>query len=273
MEHEYVVNGPAGPIDVRTIVDGLDLGVRADPTDRHAQRCAWGGVVTADGAEAEVATPPVEVAPGAVAQVVALATLGRTTLADALGDGCRLEGYSTHLNVSAPRHGDQRLALRFATVFAPALMLLLDGPTSPGLLVRPRPGRLELGGEYCEGRALEAALTFAIGGTLAAARMSRRASRDLAVEVSLQAAVERYGWYVDRRAFGCDLYALGRDAPLRAAGSTERRTAGEQLERTWGLARAALVGRVDTADLVAVDEIVTGDGPLPRRHDGVASTR
>lgn len=271
VEHEYVVEGPSGRVDVRAIVDGLELGVRADPTDPHAQRCPWGGVVTADGPEAEVATPPVDVAPGAVAQVVALAAAGRTALAEALGDGYRLEGYSTHLNVSAPRRGDQRLALCFATVFAPSLMLLLDRPTSPGLLVRPRPGRLELGGEFADGRALGVALTFAIGGTLAAASMSRRVAHGLAVDVSLQAAVERYGWYVDRRAFGCDLYALGREAPLRATGSGERRSAGAHLERTWDRARAALAGVVGESELAAVDAVVTGSVLLPRAQDGVAS--
>lgn len=271
VEHEYVVEGPSGRVDVRTIVDGLGLGVRADPTDPHAQRCPWGGVVTADGPEAEVATPPVDVAPGAVAQVVALAAAGREALTGALGDGYRLEGYSTHLNVSAPRRGDQRLALCFATVFAPSLMLLLDRPTSPGLLIRPRPGRLELGGEFADGPALEVALTFAIGGTLAAASMSRRVARGLAVEVSLQAAVERYGWYVDRRAFGGDLYALGRKAPLRVTGSGERRTAGEHLVLTWGLARAALAGLTSEGELAAVDEVVTGCTPLPRSQEGVAS--
>lgn len=85
VEHEYLVLGPSGRVDVRTLVDGLDLGVRADPTDPHAQRCAWGGVVTADGREAEVATPPVDVAAGAAAEVVALAAMGRSVLATALG--------------------------------------------------------------------------------------------------------------------------------------------------------------------------------------------
>lgn len=273
VEHEYIVHGPTGRIDARTFLDALELGVRADPMDPHAQRCSWGGVVTADGAEAEVATPPVAVAPGAIAEVVALAAVGRRALADALGDGRRLEGYSTHLNVSAPSHGDQRLALRFANVFAPALMLLLDRTSSPGLLVRPRPGRLELGGEYCNGQALEVALTFAIGATLAAPRMGRGMARDLAVEVTLEAAVERYGWYVDRRAFGCDLYTLGRGAPLRAARSGKPRTAGEHLERTWDLARASLASRLGEDELAVVDEVITGGSPLPRAHEGVASTR
>lgn len=249
VEHEYVVDGPSGRVDARTVIDALNLGVRADPTDPHAQRCPW----------------------GAVAEVVALAAVGRAALAEALGGGCRLEGFSTHLNVTAPRRGDQRLALRFATVFAPSLMLLLDRPISPGLLVRPRPGRLEVGDDFAEGRALEVALTFAIGATLAATTMSRRVARDLAVEVSLQAAVERYGWYVDRRAFGCDLYALGREAPLRVGRSRQQRKAGEHLVLTWGLARAALAGLSSEGELAAVDEVVTGCTPLPRSQEGVAS--
>jgi hypothetical protein len=271
VEHEYTVHGPSGQVDTRTMIDTLELGVRADPTDPHAQRCPWGGVITADGAEAEVATPPVDVAPGAVAEVVGLAALGRAALAEALGEGCRLDGFSTHLNVSAPRRGDQRLALTFATVFAPSLMLLLDSPSSPGLLVRPRPGRLELGGDFADGPHLEVALTFAIGATLAAASMSRRVARHLAIDVSLQAAVERYGWFVDRSAFGSDLYTRGRETPLRAVRSRAQRPAGEHLVLTWSLARAKLVTLLGEHELAAVDAVVAGSESLPRAQEGTAS--
>lgn len=273
IEHEYRVHGADGPIDVRDHLDDLDLGVRADPTDPHAQRGPWGGVVTADGAEAEVATPPVTVAPGAVAEVAGLAAAGRDVLAEALGHGHRLEGYSTHLNVSAPRRGDVRLATRFATTFAPPLMLLLDRTTSPGLLVRPRPGRLELGGEFADGADLEVALTFALGAVLASAARGRgrRQVTGLRVEVDLEPARERFGWYVDRSAVGCDLYALGRTAPLRLVAAGGSITAGEHLERTWELARARLVGVLDDEAIGLVDDVVTGSAPLPRPQDGVAS--
>ncbi len=92
MEHESAVRGPDGPVDFRTVVDTLDLGVRADPRTPTRKRCPWGGVVTADGMEAEVATPPVDIAPGVAAQVVALAEKGRSVLEEALGDGHALEG-------------------------------------------------------------------------------------------------------------------------------------------------------------------------------------
>lgn len=271
VEHEYRVHGPDGRVDFREVVGNLDLGIRADPTDPRAQRGPWGGVVTADGAEAEVATPPVVVGVGAAAAVVALARSGRGVLETALGDGHQLEGYSTHLNVSAPRRGDRRLATLFATVFAPAVMLLLDRPTSPGLLVRPRPGRLELGGEFCDGDELEVALTFALGGVLACRGRHGVSARRLALDVDLEPARERYGWYVDRRAAGHDLYALGRGTPLSRTRSGEVVTAGRHLEQTWGLARARLGGLVGAEELARVDAVVGSADPLPRPQEGDAS--
>jgi hypothetical protein len=264
VEHEYVVRGPGGVLDFRTLVDTLDLGVRADPTDPHAHRGSWGGVVTADGAEAEVATPPVTIGPGATGAVAALARSGRTALEERLGTGIRLEGYSTHVNVSAPRRGDRALALRFAHVFAPSLMLLLDRTDSPGLLVRPRPGRLELGGEFADDADLAVALTFAVGGVLASLRMRRREEEALAVELRLERAVERFGWFVSRHAPGHDLYARGRDTLLTPAAGGPRRAAGEHLALTWAAARLALVGVVDAAELAAVDAVVGDDRRLPR---------
>lgn len=272
VEHEYRVHGPGGIVDVRTVIDGLDLGVRADPTDPHAQRGTWGGIVTADGAEAEVATPPVLVGPGAVARVADLAMLGRAHLAAALGVDHRLEGYSTHLNVSASRHGERSRAALFARTFAPALMLLLDRPTSPGLLVRPRPGRLELGGEYADGGDLEVALLFALGATLAlGSARDRRSCRALTLDLVAEPARERYGWYVDRRAAGPDLYALGRDTPLRRSATGVIVTAGRHLEDAWAVARARLVGLLPDEELVRVDDVVGGTPFLPRPQDGVAS--
>lgn len=276
VEHEYVVRDGTQVLDFRAVVSTLQLGVRADPTDPHAQRCSWGGVVTADGREAEVATPPVTVQPGAPAQVAALAEVGHTSLAAALGSRVTLEGYSTHLNVSASPRGDRSLARRFATVFAPSLMLLLDHTGSPGLLVRPRPGRLELGGDHAAGLDLEVALTFALGGALACRPFAWQRARRLSVEVTLEAAVERYGWYVDRRAFGADLYGLGRETPLRRTHpggkiSSATVSAGQHLDDTWRVARASLAGRLAEDELAKVDAVVGGSAPLPRPQEGVAS--
>ncbi|CAN7278660.1 hypothetical protein [Knoellia sp. LjRoot47] len=275
VEHEFVVSREEEVVDVRDLLADLDLGVRADPTDPRAQRCPWGGVVTADGREAEIATPAVVLGPGSPAMVRALTDVGLDVLATALRSRLEpemaLAGYSTHLNVTAPRRGARAHARRFASVFAPSLMLLLDRPTSPGLLVRPRPGRLELGGEFCAGTDLEVALTFAAGAVLASRGPAWARARRLQVEVVLEPARERYGWYVDRRAVGCDLYTLGREAPLRRLHTSTSVSAGLHLEQTWELARAALAGRLSAPELALVDAVVGGDTPLPRPQDGVAS--
>ena len=182
VEQELRVVVDGRPVDFRSIVHDLGIdGVRADPTDPNAYRCAWGGVITSDAEEAELATPPIPVDPGFVDRVTASLRAGHEALCAALPRDHELVGFSTHLNVSVGRRRDVAFARRYARTFAPALMLTLDRADSPGLLVRPRPGRLELGGEYAEGPALRAAIAFAAGSVLALDRApvvrSRHASR------------------------------------------------------------------------------------------------
>jgi hypothetical protein len=82
----------------------------------------------------------------------------------------------------------------------------------------------------------------------------------LAVRLALDD--RRYGWYVDRRAFGPDLYRHGRRTRLIcASGATI--TAQEQLELSWALARRALTGVVSEDDFAPADELVRGKLPLP----------
>jgi hypothetical protein len=82
--------------------------------------------------------------------------------------------------------------------------------------------------------------------------------------VRLEPALERYGWYVDRRAFGSDvdLYVTGRSTPLTTRAG-ERVTAQEILERSWRAARPELADLVDEPDARLVEELVGGQRPLP----------
>jgi len=146
-------------------------------------------------------------------------------------------------------------------------MVLMDRTSSPGLLVRPRPGRLELCGEYVDGVAARGALAFAVGSVRALARGDRRALAELAVRVRLEPAVERYGLYVDRRAFGPDLYDEGRGAVLRHARDGAARSVQQQLEQAWAFARATLAADTASDDLEAVDRMVRGEIALPCEHD------
>jgi hypothetical protein len=267
IENELSLFHGATQVDFRELIHSLPIdGVRADPTDPNAYRCTWGGVITCDGKEAEIAIPPVDVARGFTSRVTAHSDRGEATLR-ALVPGLRLEGYSTHVSVSLTARNDRRLARRYSQTFAPALMILMDRTSSPGLLVRPRPGRLELCGEYVSGVTARGAAAFAVGSVRALVRADRRALAALRVGVRLEPAQERYGVYVDRRAFGTDLYEGGRGAVLRSARDGTTRTAQQQLEQAWALAREALAPDTESDDLEAVDRMVSGEIALPCEND------
>ncbi len=73
-------------------------------------------------------------------------------------------GYSTHVSISIPRGRERETAEAFAVTVGPALILLMESRQSPGLLLRTRRGRLELGSEYVDDEGqLTAAMTFLTG--------------------------------------------------------------------------------------------------------------
>lgn len=263
VEHEYEVRDAAGAaLDFRTVADGLGLGRRLDPGDPHAHRGPWGGVVTADGREAEVVSPPVPVGPSAADVVHAYAVAGRRHLEEHLPEGATLTGYSTHISTAVPDDAVRRVAALVVRHLSPALMLLLDRSTSPGLLIRPRPGRLEVCGEFAEGRTLRLAVAVVVAaGQLCAGERPPLPPR---FRVRTERSKQRFGTYVDRRAFGPDLYAEGRAAVLRRRGGTV--TAGEHLAEVVAL----LADRLPLADddLAALHAVVAGDAPLPSESPG-----
>ena len=165
-----------------------------------------------------------------------------------------------------PAKLNDRVCRLYAETFAADLMLLMDRTDTPGLLVRPRPGRTELCGEFIENEPLAAAAAFVAGSTRACAaavrRQSGRAALPPRLDVRLARAVHRYGWYVDRGAFGMDLHAASRQALLpRASGGTI--SAQSHLELAWAAARQALAEDAAASDLQAAEAMVTGALPLP----------
>jgi len=266
LEHEFAVVRDGGRVDFRTLIYGLDLPGRAiDPGDRFAHRLESGAVVTCDDAEAEAATPPVALEPGWTAALTQWATSAATSLVRALPDAS-LAGWSTHLSVTADTDHVARVCGLFSRTFAPALMMLMEQRNGEGLLMRPRWRRIEFGGDYASGAALRAAAAMAAGGALVCLDVARgqRSKRALppAVKVDVKPAAERYGWYVDRRAFGFDLIERGRDCLLRREyyGSIRGQ---RQLEVAWSVAREALVAVSSEHDLAAADAMVAGDVALP----------
>jgi hypothetical protein len=267
IEHEYRVLDGDQQLDFAPLLHTLKVdGLRLDPTDPNAYRTPWGGLVTSDGREAEVAIAPVALRPGCTSELEWRTLVARDALASALPSHLRLDGYSTHLNLEVDDDDVVAAGRFFVKRFAPAMMLMLDRPTSPGLLVRPRSGRLELGGEYCQGDQLRAAATFAAAGGLAcaAAVRSRDARRRLprAVRSRVRPSNIRAGWYVDRRAFGTDLYRDGRSARLRY-GAGRSWTAQAHLHETWERARPTAEPLFDDSELLLVDRVIDGTIALP----------
>ena len=260
LEHEYQLRRDGQAVDFRDLIHGLAVpGRRLDPGDTNAYRCPSGMALTCDEAEAEVASPPLALAPGFTAQVDAWAHAGRRLLGDLLPADVALLGFSSHLSVAvADRDADRVLAV-LAGSFGPALMMVLDRAGSHGVFLRPRPSRMELCGEYAIGARLQAAAALFAGAVRAAAGGGPVPP---ALAITPHPAGGRVGLELDRHlAFGFDLYRDGRAATLPAAGGGTI-DGQRHLELSWGCARAALAGNAGPEDLEAMDRIVAGTSPL-----------
>jgi hypothetical protein len=267
LEHEFCVFAAGGQVDFGSVIHNLGIGARhLHPGDVNAYWLPSGALVTCDELEAEIALPPTLLRAGFSTRMEASAALGRRRLGALLSPTSLLQGYSTHISVETPPGVGDRVALLFAQRFAPALMLLMNARDSPGLLVRPRPGRTELCAEFVSGRSLRAAVVFAVAGVRACmlAVTSGVGSSLLppAVRAQIVPCQRRYGWYVDRTAFGVDLHDGGRatqlECPERGALSAQR-----HLELAWNATKAQLEGCSDRADITAVADVIEGRQPLP----------
>ena len=267
IEHEFEVRQGGHVVDFRRLLPQLLNGqVRADPADPLAVRLPF-GVITADGLEAEIATAPIDLTPGFVSRAVMAAADGERALRQACPADHELTGFSTHISVSWNPRRDDRLSCMWARIFAPVMMLLLDRPTSPGLIVRPRPGRLELCGEYCSGHQLAAAVAFAVASVRTIEQVSAGSLRDCFVDMTLVPALDRYGWYVDRAAFhGSDLYTLGRSLRLERRSGTV--SAGQHFDEMLEMvdAQLQLIGNPD--DVASLRRARNGSIELPLVANG-----
>ena len=221
-----------------------------------------------------MALPPTILEPGFVELVQARAAAAQRRLGEVLPSGLVLRGYSTHVSISTPCDIVERVARMYVRRFVPALMLVMNGRETPGLLVRPRPGRTELCGEFVDRASLRAAVAFAVGSTAACVQAvsgPRRKAMRLPPELDLEPepATGRYGWYVDRERFGVDLHRDGRETQLPLVGG-ETISAQHHLELAWDSARDALGDRAGVGDLQAVDQMIAGVLPLPGESADVA---
>ena len=275
IEQEYGVRIDGRAVDFADLIDRVAprTAVRRVPHDPLARFLASGAVLTADSPHAEVATPPRHLGPDIAGRLADDALVGREHLLQRLrvsapGSGrIELRGYSTHLNAACPGEIEigWRVVQRYVRTFAPALMLLADRSGSPGLLVRPRPDRLEAGTDFLETRDdLVAATLFFLASTIRTWEDELADQQPVLAPLDDGRVVEtwqRPGVFVDRAAFGDDLYRVGRSARLALAdGGWER--AGDRLDQAWGTVRSIAASFAAPHELAIVDELVEGRRPL-----------
>jgi hypothetical protein len=273
VEHEYRVLRDSKRIAFDTLIGGLALGRRyLDPTDANAYRLASGAAVTCDEREAELALPPVDVQPGFTAEISRRIASEQRQLQRGLGDGYELVGVSTHISVQveASPESTDALARLYAETFGPPMMLLLDRHDSWGVYVRPRPGRLEICGEFARGARLRAAIVFAVGSVRACLDVvegtAPAPSIPLPLRLRLTSSGSRFSYTVWRTSSVGNLYERGRDAHLARRDTGDWITAQGQLEQAWAAARAALPA-LDAAELAGVERFVNGTFALPVTPD------
>jgi hypothetical protein len=197
VEHELRVWAGPVQLDFRQVLPEIAGHLRSlDPGDPRARRLPSGVVLTADGREAELATPPIAWDAAAPRLLDELLAAERSELAGRVGEAAgadRLTGFSTHVNLSVPDDRVVDVGRRFARYGGLATALVAEPASGSGLLVRPRRGRLEIGGEYAEGEHLVALVTFV--GAVVAALLADARPPDVPEPVTAPAR-EKFGWYL-----------------------------------------------------------------------------
>lgn len=291
LEQEFSVWLPGGPVDFRDLIGRVapPTAVRRFAFDDNARVMPSGAIWTVDSPHAEIATPPRDLEVGIAGRLARDALTERAAMRRRLPTDAELRGYSTHLNAFAIDVDGWAIARRFATTYAPAIMLVAERRGSPGLLVRPRHQRLEIGTEFLETRAdLVVAGLLVLSGTIAAwhacrladgspgdARLAAPAGPPAPAALDgrrLRHTWQRPGLFVARDAFGDDLYTHGRAARLRRAdGSWE--PAGDRLEAIWAHLRPIAERFGTAAELTLVDAVVAGDLPTPLEREAPQDPR
>lgn len=225
-----------------------------------------GYVLACDGWEAELATVPIPALGNGCVTLAQEVLRCRAHMLDQLRRAGvpDVHGYSTHINLSVPFGLEDETVHALARSVGPALILLMEAPASPGLLLRPRRGRVEIGSEYIDREQhLAAACTFLTGVVYAFLHQPavwRRFPR--LILRRWEPATLRPGVYLPHDAFGESVHARGRAAQLELTNG-QTTTAGELLESTSELALEALEGRINPVAAEALRGLVRGDGELP----------
>jgi hypothetical protein len=202
------------------------------PREGRSFNLPSGGAIYFDTGVIEVATPIIEIEPGCCVRAVRSLWDQIQFLRDELdawedkyGTRVRLEGFSTHYNISVPTPRDDRAGLSTALLLAHILpvpmMLLAANRQSTGIGVRPRGKRLEVTADFTTDPDLMiAAASLAVGIVLAVTgwrdhRLDQLGHRQLPVLEGFKPRkhTSRKGWLARFDCFPRNPFAADINAP------------------------------------------------------------
>jgi hypothetical protein len=194
-----------------------------------------GGAIYFDTGVIEVATPIVELEPGCCYRATRLLWEQIRYLRAELdhwakrnGCECRLQGFSTHYNISFPNarrskfRNATKLAYLLAHILPVPVILLATNRQSSAVGVRPRSARLEVTADFTPDPALMLATFAFIAGTVETVlgwedfglRQLDRNRIPRITPFRLRKHSSRHGWRVTVHSFGRDPFAADISAPL-----------------------------------------------------------
>ena len=197
VEHELRLWRGREQLDFRLLIERVAGAIAPlDPGDPRSRRLPSGVAVTADGWEAELATPPLPISCDAPELVDLLLRDERTELrgVSAAHGVEQVTGFSTHLNISVDDDRVVAVGRQFAESCLVAVAQLTEPPDSQGAFVRPRRGRLEIGLEYVEGPRLVEALV--LSAACVSALCAGAATPCAPAPPVMTASREKFGWFV-----------------------------------------------------------------------------
>jgi len=268
VEQEFELFDRGRPIDFRAEFPRA-IGRAASIPFRNCDSAAIveaGYMLCCDGRDAEFATAPIDLRGSGPIDLANEVLRCRSHMLQTLRKLGRREvrGYSTHLSISVPAGRERELAEAAAARIGPALILLMEGPRSPGLLIRTRRGRLEVGSEYMDDPQRLAATIVLLAGAVHACLHNQAAWEQLPALKLLrwQEAITRPGLYLPHDAYGESIHDLGRAASVeREEGG--KISAGRVLETCAALAKRELEGLISSEASRSLDRVLDHPDVLP----------
>jgi hypothetical protein len=283
LEAEFCVFVQENAIDFAQLLPALAKLEPHFPFFSHRDACylSTGAQFSSDTSFAEIAMPPERLEAGGIEQLVGGFVAHRNRLRALLSRHfsskpvVRLEGHSIHINLSAEPDSGWHLCRLLAQTAAPAYTLLTERAVSGGLILRPRPNRVEICADYLpDARYLRAALAYICGTYLAIqSAFSRGYLGDIPVWVhpeNVATPQVRSGIQFSRLSFGGELHTRGRKARLTgqiAGKGNVALSAQNILEAYAEFAKERIAALASPEDLAALYSLVRGRQPLEIERD------